>query len=262
MLEGGNNLLDREYERVISDSLIKLGLKKGGVVLVHSSLKSLGTSIDGPRTLINAIVSALGPNGTLLMPAFSYKYVNEENPHFNVFTTPCNVGAIPEYFRKMKGVIRSINPTHSVCGYGKYAKEILEKHLFDETPCGSNSPFHLMQKYDGQILFVGCGLRPNTSIHAIEEVIKPDYLFKKMIKYEVIGYDNRKTFINCMRHNFVGWEQRYDRVESVLCGKGLKTGKILSAICHIIEAPILWEKCTKLLEEDSYFFVDRLHSDA
>ncbi len=254
-------MINKEYEEIISSNLKELGLKKEGVVLVHSSLKSLGTSIGGPGTLINAIMDALGPSGTLLMPALSEQYVHEENPFFNVVTTPTNTGAIPEYFRKMDGVIRSINPTHSVCGYGKYAKEILGKHHLDETPCGKNSPFYLLPKYEGQIVFIGCGLKPNTSMHAIEELVEPDYLFKKMVKYEVVGYDNKKISLNCMRHNFVGWEQRYDRVETILQDKGLKTGKILSATCHIVETPVLWERCTEQYKKNSHSFVDRIGSE-
>ena len=31
----------------------------------------------------------------------------------------------------------------------------------DQTPCGPNSPFRLVNEMGGHILFLGCGLNPN-----------------------------------------------------------------------------------------------------
>lgn len=245
-----------EYSEKIAEDTLKLGLKKGGIVLVHSSLKSLGPVPGGAETVINGLLSALGPDGTLLIPALSYMYVNEENPVFDVRSTPSNIGAIPEFFRKMEGVLRSFNPTHSVCGIGKHAREILGQHTADDTPCGEHSPFRLLDKYEGQLLFIGCGLKPNTSMHAVEEVIGPDYLFGKTIQYEMIDSSGQKSYKRCRRHNFSNWEQRYDRIEQIMEPGELKRGNILKAATYLLDAPALWERAVQVLRREPHYFVD------
>ena len=98
-------------ERIASD-LEALGIQSGDIVLVHSSLKSLGHVKGGPETVIQGLLQAIGDDGTLLMPALSYG----QEPHHthSARETPSNVGAIPEHFRKREGSLRSIHPTHSV----------------------------------------------------------------------------------------------------------------------------------------------------
>lgn len=243
--------------KVIANQLESLGVKKGGILLVHSSMRALGEVDGGIETLIKGIKLALGPDGTLLMPALSYKYVDGEiEDTFSVKDTSVNIGAIPEYFRKMPGVIRSIHPTHSVCGEGKYAQELLGRHEQDHTPCGPNSPFKLLSQLGGQILFIGCGLKPNTSMHGIEELVEPEYLFKDEFQYKLFNENREKRYAYYTRHNFEGVEQRYDRLNEVLDENDLKVGRLLEAECHLVEAGPMWKKVLDVLKEDSMYFVD------
>ena len=105
------------------------------------------------------------------MPALSYATVGPQSPLFNVATTPSCVGALSEYFRMRPGAMRSVHPTHSVSGAGRLAKDLLGEHIRSTTPCGPYSPFARLPEVGGQILFIGCGLNPNTSMHAVEERI-------------------------------------------------------------------------------------------
>ena len=38
---------------------------------------------------------------------------------------------------------------------------------------------------------LGCGLRPNTSMHAIEELVEPPYLFGPPLSYQLVLDDGR-----------------------------------------------------------------------
>jgi len=245
-------------EKKISTELRSLGLRESGVVLVHSSLGSLGQVPGGPETVIRGLWDALGPEGTLLMPALSYETVNADNPVFDVVRTPSNVGRIPEYFRTRAGSIRSINPTHSVSGIGPQAELLLNKHILDESPCGPNSPYRLLSGFKGQILFIGCGLCPNTSMHGVEELVNPPYLFGSMNTYKIIFPDGKETQIKCKRHNFKGYRQRYDRIESLLPKEGLKTGQVLNAKVQILESKIMWEKGYEAISKDPLYFVEKI----
>ena len=125
---------------IILNDLKALGIKEGDVLIVHSSLSSMGNVEGGANTVIEALTDALGAEGTLLFPAFTYREVNESGcyDHNN---TPVCVGTIPETFRKMEGVVRSLHPTHSVAARGKYAVEMTKDHEKSDTPMGEGSPY-------------------------------------------------------------------------------------------------------------------------
>ncbi len=57
--------------RAIVDDLHALGLSDGDVVLVHSSLSGLGWVQGGAGTVIDALVEAVGPGGTVLFPTLT-----------------------------------------------------------------------------------------------------------------------------------------------------------------------------------------------
>ena len=40
---------------------------------------------------------------------------------------------------------------------------------------------------------LGCGLQPNTSMHAIEEMVKPPYLFGPPLTYHLVLADGKVT---------------------------------------------------------------------
>ena len=240
----------------IAAELRAAGVRPGGLLLVHSSLRSLGPVPDGAETVVQGLLGALGPDGTLLMPALSYGRVTPEQPLFDVRFTPSNVGALPEYFRTRPGTVRSIHPTHSVCGVGPLAAELLDRHIEDRTPCGPRSPFHLLPEYGGQILMLGCGLRPNTSMHAVEELAEPPYLFGGVLTYRLIGWDWAATEATYRIHGLQGWQQRYDRVADVLGEPQLRHGRVLRAAVHLIEASALLQAALAALRRDPLFFVE------
>lgn len=238
--------------------LAGLGVTKAGILLVHSSLKSLGNLPDGPGTAVEGLLQALGSEGTLLMPALSYGTVKEESPVFDVLNTPSCVGALTEFFRKRSGTMRSVHPTHSVCGIGPGAGRMLSGHCRDVTPCGENSPYFKLREEAGQILFVGCGLKPNTSMHAVEELVEPPYLYNGWVDYTIKLAEGSETRMRVRSHHFKGWKQRYDRIETVMAGEGISAGKVLSADCFLLEASTFWRKALQAMKEAPLFFVDQM----
>ncbi len=243
--------------RQIAADLHEVGVRPGAVLLVHAALRSLGFVPGGAETVVQGLLEALGPDGTLLMPALSYERVTPSSPVFDVRRTPSNVGALPEHFRTRPGVLRSIHPTHSVCGLGRAATQMLDSHREDRTPCGPRSPFRLLPDYQGQLLMLGCGLRPNTSLHAVEETIEPPYLFGGLLGYRLIGWDGGATEALYRVHGFHGWRQRYDRVAEVMAAPGLRRGRVLAAQVELLEASALWDAALAALRRDPLYFVDR-----
>jgi len=247
-----------EYLSRLAHDLLALGVRPGGVLLVHSSLRSLGRSPGGAETVLQGLLAALGESGTLLLPALSYEHVVPSAPVFDVRQTPSNVGVIPETFRLRPGTRRSIHPTHSVCAVGPQTAALLEEHLEDHTPCGPHSPFHKLPQAGGQILMLGCGLEPNTSMHAIEEMVIPPYLFDPPLTYQLTLETGQAIAKTYTPHNFRGWRQRYDRIEPRLSAPGLRSGRVLAAQAYLIEAEALWQAGLAALKTDPLFFVEKM----
>ena len=92
----------------IKKILRQAGLRKGDIVVAHSSLGRIGHVENGPDDVINAFLEIIGKDGLLIMPAFSIlKYNRKLKMYiFDVRNTPTYTGSIPETFRKRKGSSR------------------------------------------------------------------------------------------------------------------------------------------------------------
>jgi aminoglycoside 3-N-acetyltransferase len=247
----------QDQETQMINDLKALGVQRGTLLMVHSSLSALGKVEGGAQTVIDALKKAVGSAGTLLMPALTYENVTRAQPIFDLRRTPVCVGTIPECFRKEKDTFRSMHPTHSICASGPAARALTAGHVKDRTPVGANSPLRLLAQRGGKILMLGCGLEPDTSMHGVEELVRPPYLFEKTpTVYTLIGEDGNEREAAYTAHDFAHTEQRYDRVEQLLNAEELQHGKVLQAECWLIDAAALWKKAEQKLREDPLWFVD------
>ena len=109
------------------------------------------------------------------------------------------------------------------------------------------------------MLFLGCGLRPNTSMHAIEELAEPPYLFADdVISYQIILPTGAQTTMRVRAHNFAGSAQRYERLGPLLNGPNLHCGQVLAAAAHLVESRAMWAAALGALRRDPLFFVERI----
>lgn len=243
----------------LSAELASVGVRPGGILLVHSSLSALGWVPGGAETVIRALERAVGPEGTLVMPSLTYERVTRAVPVFDVRETPGNVGAIPERFRVRGGAERSVHPTHSACAAGPRAGELVAGHELDDTPVGPRSPFRRVRDAGGQILFLGCDLTPNTSLHGVEELAAPPYLFGEPVDFHIIGAGGVRSTHRHRPHGFAGVEQRYERLAPLLAPRrAIRTGPALEGSATLVEAAPMWDAALAVLREDPWHFVDRI----
>ncbi len=183
--------------------LEKAGINRGDTLMVHASLSRIGNVNGGAATVIAALLERIGDKGNLVMPAFSYvssmaNTARADNYVFDPLSTPCVVGKIPEEFRKMPDVKRSIHPTHSISARGPHSIEITEGHLNAETNFGKNTPFHKIRELKGKIVGLGISIGPVTIYHTVEdfypELYGNVYLSKpEPIKVLVNGKETTKS---------------------------------------------------------------------
>ena len=234
----------------------RAGLKKGDVIMLHSSLSSMKYVDGGANTLIQALLDVLTPSGTLLLPSFTYIEVTKTLV-FDINNSKVCVGVIPETFRNYKGVIRSMHPTHSVCAIGKYANDLLKDHYLDNTPMGINSPFRKLVNYNGKLLMLGCGLYCNSFIHAVEEICDVSYCLDDFVTYTLIDKENNVIKKDYRPHNFQDVIQRYDRTLDVLSLNDYNEGFIHNAKSYLIDCKALSKKAINKIKEDNFYFVDK-----
>ena len=141
--------------RDFAGALEQLGVRKGMQMIVHTSLASLGKFEGGAERYCRELQKAVGEEGTLMMPAFNNYDLSDTDGVFDWRRTASKVGIVPEYFRKMPGVIRSLDPTHSVSVWGKDKIRFIEHH--HQLPAmHRDSPIGLLEQAGGYCLMVGC----------------------------------------------------------------------------------------------------------
>ncbi|MFH2114619.1 MAG: AAC(3) family N-acetyltransferase [Spirochaetota bacterium] len=170
----------------LAKQLNGLGVRKGQTLLVHSSLRALGWTCGGVQAVIMSLLEAVGPEGTIVMPAHSgdysdpafwenppvpvawQEYIRETMPAWRADLSPTRgVGIIPEVFRSMAGVRRSAHPQVSFSAFGPQAAFITNGHRLD-SDLGEGSPLARLYELDAGILMLGTGYDTCTSLHLAE----------------------------------------------------------------------------------------------
>ncbi|MGM0843408.1 MAG: aminoglycoside N(3)-acetyltransferase [Bacillota bacterium] len=182
-------------------SLVKdfksLGVEEGMVLIVHASLSSLGWVCGGSVAVVNALMEAVGDEGTIIMPAQSadnsdpaewenppvpeswWQIIRDEMPAYDPDVTPSRgMGMIADTFRSFPGVRRSTHPVYSFAAWGKYADLILSEQPLEEG-FGPSSPLAKIYELNGSILLLGVTHDSNTSLHFAEHSLSNRQKVKK-----------------------------------------------------------------------------------
>ena len=167
----------------VQSAFEKVGVKPGQAVMVHTSLSSIGYVCGGAQTIIEALLEAVGSDGTIMMPTQSWKNLAPETgvhwevgedcwqairdnwPAYDKNLTPTNtMGAVAEMFRQWQGAVRSDHPARSVAAVGKHANNLTKDHDLSNI-FGEGSPIGKLYELDGYVLLIGVGYDKNTSLH-------------------------------------------------------------------------------------------------
>lgn len=250
--------MNNSYE-VLKSDFKNIGICSGDVLVVHSSMKSMGFVEGGASCVISALIDVLGENGTLIFPTFTYRTSYIDSFYSNLDTPSC-VGLISETFRKTEGVIRTNHPTHSVALRGKEVNTLIKNELLNDTPMGIYSPYRRLADVGAKILMLGCTLSSNSFMHALEEESGVEYALRDHQQYTVVDENGNEFIRRIRRHNFVRTDgallQRYDRTLSVLDPEDYKISQIHGARSVLLDSVELKKKAIKKIRECPLYFVD------
>ncbi len=244
----------------ISDGLRRLGIVAGDRILVHSSLKSFGRVEGGPDAVIDALLEAVAPGGTVMVPTLTGRREDsaEHPPVFDVRNTPCWTGLIPETFRKRADAVRSLHPTHSAAAIGPQAELLTRDHSKSPTPCGENSPYMRLAELDGKVVFLGVSLYCCTLLHTVEELAQsPYHLTPFPAAASITDYLGRTFTIEAVLHDW-NTERRFEAIEPVWLKEGVMTkGCIGPSDIRVVRAKPAIETALRILKTQPLFFCKR-----
>ncbi len=239
--------------------LRSIGLKEGDVLMVHSSLSSIGFVDGGAPTVVEALIEVLGPDGHLLMPSapnasYQLDYIRT-NRIFDVLQTPSALGAVTECFRKWPGVVRSAHPTEPVCCLGPNASWFVKSHFGQPTPYNNFSPFRKVIEAKGKVLYVGVTLaNAGTHLHTLEDAVdnfKFSVYYPQEFEVSVVFPDgSTKKMLTKVHDPMQSKERRCDELIPIFELEGaLKRVKVGNAQCLLVDASLMFETMVKYYHE-------------
>ena len=218
----------------IKKGLKKLGLKKKSIVLVHSSLSSLGKVDGGPMAVIKALIETVGKKGTVMMPY------------------PLGNATIAKVFSSMPGVFRSVHPVHSVSAMGAKAAYLTRDHDKMPTACGKGTPFGKLVDLGGHILLLGVDQDRNTVLHTAEDYADLPYLSEKEFRY----VDEKGVEKTIVLKRFPGPHRNFIGMDRIFLEKKImKMEKIGNAMARLIDARKMIKICLQELKNNPAAFL-------
>jgi len=203
------------------------GIDRGDSILVHSSLSSLGWMDGGAETVVQALLNAVGAEGTVLFPTLTGCPDDSpaKPPAFDARYTRSWTGAIPEAARHRPDALRSLHPTHSVVAIGKLDRWFTSGHELVRTPCGFGSPYDKLADVGGKIVLVGVRQSANTSFHTAEEIAGLPYvLIDQPMDITLADMAGAPVEMRQTRLHLHGAKRDYDALEMQMIDLG---------ICHV-----------------------------
>lgn len=256
--------------RLVAD-LCRLGVRAGGVTMVHTRMSALGWVIGGSETVVRALLEALGPEGTLMAYASWADHVyalddwpeehraayRAEPPVFDLATAEVDrdYGRIPERVRTWPGALRSAHPEASVVAVGPRADWLTSSHPADDG-YGAGSPLGRLVEAGGQVLMLGAPLSTVTLLHHAEAIASAPG--KRTVTYRIAmadgtvqSYTDIETSRGAYPYELLGLDDDEFAViarAALAAGIGVQ-GRVGAANCHLFPAPELTAFAVSWIEE-------------
>lgn len=249
----------------ILQDLESLGVQRGSLLFVHSSMSALGRVDGGADAVADALLEALGPNGTLVVPAFTYAdphdYPDSINPAwiFDPASTRSGMGAVTNAVRMRNGALRSIHLWHSVAAVGPLAQTVVTADgkawasAWDET-----SPMAWVFDNGGFILLLGVPYQNLTAVHVWEVELGVDYRETRLITRRTPLADGTLVPLASQVHARRDWHpgSDFNRMGEHMEKAGLvAVGHVGNAVARLFTAADAHETARAMYAEDTSAFL-------
>lgn len=257
----------------LCDGMLALGVRRGGVLMVHTRMSAFGWIAGGAETVVRACLEAVGPDGTVvaftgwedspyhlgLWPDRWRDAYEAEMPPFNPAFSEAryDFGRFPERLRTWPGALRSRHPEVSFAAVGPSANWLVgQEDLTD--PWGTVGVLGRLVEAGGQVVGLGAPLGTVTLCHHAEQVASVAGKSVRRYSMPVVtphGSEWREfksidTFYGVLPYAEVGVpEHPIDHLARVALASGAgRTGQILRADCWLFDAVRLVDEVVRWLE--------------
>ena len=169
----------------------RLGVPRGGLVMVHSSLRSIGYVKGGAETVVDALLEVLGPDGTLVVPTFTdiiardpeFVFDLAESPSYFGSMVAAVMGAVPEAVRRRPGARRGVHLHDSVAATGPLSEAVTT--LSGAPSWDAASPMGQVAQVmdlDGMYLLLGVPYQNLTAVHRCEFELGVPYRAERIVE--------------------------------------------------------------------------------
>ncbi|MSP49853.1 MAG: AAC(3) family N-acetyltransferase [Alphaproteobacteria bacterium] len=160
----------------------RVGIGSGMLVLCHSFLGAFGRIEGGPDSLIDTLIDAIEPGGTLVVPAFTYSFFKGET--YDPSTTPSTVGILGDALRRRNGVVRSLDPNFSNVAIGRMTNELMR--WSNPASFGADSFYARLLQPDGQVLLLGVDYTALPLFMHLEWQLQVSYRYEKAFAGHIV----------------------------------------------------------------------------
>ena len=186
----------------IISQLEKMNIPKNKIVLMHSSLRLIGKTEEGAKTVLDAMIEYFTEDGGLFcVPTHTWSNLKNEITLDMSDSHTC-LGAFSDHAAADPRGIRSKNPTHSMAVFGNRERAL--EFIADEQDLSSGtapeSCYGKLYREGGYVMLVGVSHSKNTYLHSVEEMLgmqdlrlspEPRKVSVRLENGEVITHDAR-----------------------------------------------------------------------
>lgn len=233
--------------QTLTAQLKALGLPIDRPVMVHAGLRSVGAIDGGANTLIDALLDAIAPRGTMLMMV-----AERGDVPFDPLTTPADPqnGVLAEIFRRRAGQGVSDHPASRFAAIGPDAAALLSPVPLHDY-YGPGSPLERFVAMRGQVLRLGASPDTVTLTHYAEYLA--DLPVKRRVPRDYVRADTGPLTIDSLDDSdgIAVWPHGnyFPQILQDFLGEGrAHTGPVGNCIAELIDGPAFVAFATRWME--------------
>ncbi len=227
----------------------EIGIERGMTIIVHVSMSKFGYIIGGARTFVDALIEAVGYNGTIVMPLQCgensepsyfvnppmnfelYEKYRQNHPPFDPkLSETYHMSVVYDNLRRREKASVSYHPNCAFVAFGKYARLITADQPLD-FGLGEGSPLAKLYDLKAYCLLAGVDFDNMTALHLSEyrSAVRP-----VILNGAAISEDGQRVFKKYLDIELDS-DDGFLAVGQILSNKGLvKETKINEAVLKLV----------------------------
>ncbi len=220
-------------KKELISEILSLGIKRGDVLFLRISYRSLGKLENGPKDIIDSLLEVIGKEGTIVVATYPklkptrlkwlYKdYIYDRNHPPKVYT-----GAIASTILEYSDVYCSENPTVMFSAVGKLAKTLTDNYTIEKKPYFILRD--MVENYNAKCLRVGGQTLTGTTHLALSDAFKYYKTYQRKVHSGINVFDKegnkkwidtRNNSVFCYKMFNIFYESKLRKSTNVVISEG------------------------------------------